>query len=307
MCDPAREKNDWSPPVGGCKIGNACYLNGATHPSSTCTNVVCDGNADPNNWTVKGNECLIGNICYAAGAANTTASCSGQSVTCDPTQDKTNWTVSGNVCLIGNLCHAAGATDASGCAKCDPTQSKVGWTPQSTCTKILLAALNEAHTGNLGGITGADALCQTQATAAGYGGVWKAFLSGSTRNVKDLITGTNATTKPVVNLQGQQMYATWSAIFGSTTWATTASYMYTFGGKYVNEGQVSPDWYDARGWTGTALTGGTASNHCNNWTTSASSSYGASGEWDFRQMFKYTTESCSRYLAVGCVLTNPSN
>lgn len=43
------------------------------------------------------------------------------------------------------------------------------------------------YSGNLGGLSGADAKCQARADAAGLGGNWKAWLSDSTTNAKDRI------------------------------------------------------------------------------------------------------------------------
>jgi len=43
------------------------------------------------------------------------------------------------------------------------------------------------HTGNLGGLTGADSICQIRANAAGLGGTWRAWLSDTRKNARDRI------------------------------------------------------------------------------------------------------------------------
>jgi hypothetical protein len=59
------------------------------------------------------------------------------------------------------------------------------------------------YTGNLGGLSGADAACQARANAAGLGGTWKAILSSSTVNAKDRI-GYNW--DGIINLLGTVLY-----------------------------------------------------------------------------------------------------
>ncbi|MHB8877674.1 MAG: hypothetical protein ACYC8T_28620, partial [Myxococcaceae bacterium] len=152
----------------------------------------------------------------------------------------------------------------------------------------------------LGGISGANSLCATQAAAAGYGGTWKAFLSSSGQNVRDLITGTNASTLPVVNTRGENMWANWNTVFTQASWNTgTAQYMWSFNGKFVDEGQTTPDWFDADGWHGSTATGLVHTYTCSDWTSTAS--YGANGEWDFGTMFNTEADSCAYTLAVACV------
>lgn len=63
------------------------------------------------------------------------------------------------------------------------------WTVTNTnlgSTRIFRTAAS--YNGNMGGLAGADALCQTAAGTAGYSGTWKALLSSSTVNAKDRVT-----------------------------------------------------------------------------------------------------------------------
>jgi collagen type XVIII alpha len=244
---------------------------------------------------------LVNNVCYGDGAAHPSATCTAYSVTCNAAASKTSWTVAGNGCAIGAVCQAPGAADPTGCSECNPTTSKLAWTPKGTCSNILLAALNEAHTGDLGGLAGADALCANQAAAAGYTGTWKAFISTSTQNLKDLITGTNASSMPVVNLQGENMWASWNAVFSNPSWNSSTSYIWTFNGNYVDEGRASPDWSDADGRHGSTAAGVAHTSTCNDFTSASSSVSGANGEWDFGDMFNSEVGLCSTYMAVACV------
>lgn len=340
-CNPTASKTSWTPLATSCVIDGSCYVSGGTHPSATCNayGVTCNPNQSTTAWTVAGDGCVINGQCYANGALNPanacmqcntatsktawsptsnncaingscyanaaahpSATCSAYGVTCSTASSTTTWTVSGDGCAIGNQCYANGALDPTGCYKCDTAMSKTAWTPQGTCTNIIMAALNEGHQGNLGGTAGADALCAQQALAAGHGGTWKAFLSSPTQNVKDLVTGAGATNLPVVNLKGENMWANWNTIFTQGTWNGTAQYIWSFSGKYVDEGQASPDWSDADGWHGSLSTGAASANTCNNWTDNTGVYLGANGEWDFGYMFTANeNQSCSRYHAVACV------
>jgi hypothetical protein len=333
ICQPTSTKTNWSTVTGGCNIGGICYANGAPHPSAACTTVSCNAAVSTSTWTV-GNQCLINGICYAPGAKSSdncsecnptsskttwtasatscvisnacyangashpSATCNGYGVTCNSAMSTSTWSVGGDACLIGNVCYANGAFDPTGCSKCDTSVSKTSWTPQMTCSNILMAALNNGYNGNLGGITGANTLCQNQAVAAGYSGTWKAFLSSSTQNVKDLIPVAQQTL-PVVNLKGQNMYASWNTMFTQSGWNTTATYLWAFNGAFVDEGQASPDWYDADGWHGSTSAGIATTYTCSDWTSSTGS--GSNGEWDFRDLLGSETSSCSSVLAVACV------
>ena len=236
--------------------------------------------------------------------------------------DGRNWTIKGNDCYIGKKCYKPSDKDPTGCAECKPATSKTAWTAIAGCWAIVVAALNEARDGNLGGVAAADTLCQQQATAAGRPGQWKAFLGSSTRTVKSLITGTDATTRKVVTTQGLEMFPNWNAAFAttstSTTWPTSAL-VYTFSGRVIEEDEPQPAcpttasglgseptcFYDADFWHGMNQDGTTSTNTCNNWTSNASTVTGSSGEGDFQQMFNNESNSCDETQAVLCVQVGP--
>jgi hypothetical protein len=170
----------------------------------------------------------------------------------------------------------------------------------------MFVALNEGHAGNLGGVSGANALCQTQAAAAGLGSsTWKAFLSSSAQNAKDLFTGANANL-PVVNKAGVVMYASWTSLFvNNPTWVVS-QYMLTFNDKPVDEiTAVTPPWTDADGWHGTTATGIASPNTCLNWTSAALADSGIAGEWDFYSLLTQEVHTCDYTAAVGCVAIRP--
>jgi len=112
----------------------------------------------------------------------------------------------------------------------------------------------------------ADAFCQTDATAAGLGGTYKAILSTSTTAANTYIT----INFDVLNLRptgsgGSQVIATSSADFWDGTIAYTLGY--TASGGAPGGTQV---------WTGTTAAGAYSATACTNWTSGAA---GASGTY----------------------------
>jgi hypothetical protein len=66
--------------------------------------------------------------------------------------------------------------------------SAVGVHAQDTAMSFFVTSVNPGKGGDLGGLAGADAYCNTLATAAGSTGkTWKAYLSTDAENAKDRI------------------------------------------------------------------------------------------------------------------------
>ena len=169
-------------------------------------------------------------------------------------------------------------------------------------TKIMMVALNEGHNGNLGGIVGANSLCTTQANTAGLFGTWRAFLSSSTQNVKDLFLGAEASL-PVVTKDNVQIFTSWNQIFvvGTGSWSGS-KLLQSFAGVNVDENSsIVPPWDDADGWHGSTSLGVATTNTCLDWTSSSSANFGSCGELDFYQLLKLETRACNITMAVVCV------
>jgi len=172
----------------------------------------------------------------------------------------------------------------------------------SACTPhgLLLATLNNAHHGDLGGLEGADALCAQEAAEAGLTGEFKAFLTASGRQLKSLHSGVEGKL-PVYNLQGQILFEKWNSIFSWYGHAFPEEYfLYSFDGKMVVEGTgAEPDWADADAWTGTKNGGSSTYKNCSNWNMMAGT--GTATDLDEHYLFKTETKLCIKYLAVICV------
>lgn len=81
-------------------------------------------------------------------------------------------------------------TDSNGCSSSSSGQVAIT-TPQD---KIVFVTSTQ-YTGNLGGLAGADAACQTRANAAGLSGSFKAWLSNATESPSNRFTHSNGVYK----------------------------------------------------------------------------------------------------------------
>ncbi len=185
---------------------------------------------------------------------------------------------------------------AAGCLAYDTTGCK------KPLTQIVVAAQNNASTGDMGGIAGADAKCAAQATAAGKSGKWRAFLSAPGQEIRTFFSGQDYSGVPVFNIKNEQFAASWSALMGNNG-NMGGIWMYAFDGKTVDEGTgANPDWEDADGWHG-SNTNGTlfAGQHCNGWSSSAAGVLGRGSELDGHNLLAQEQHTCNQNLAVMCV------
>jgi hypothetical protein len=84
-------------------------------------------------------------------------------------------------------------TDASdGCAEPETADEVLDLRLTETCNVVggscIVFVTSTTHTGNLGGLAGADQICQALADQAQLGGTFKAWLSDSTTNARDRLT-----------------------------------------------------------------------------------------------------------------------
>ena len=122
--------------------------------------------------------------------------------------------------------------------------------------QIPCAAVN----GNLGGLVGADRICQGHADYEQIGGTWKAWLSDDTTNAIDRI----ADVGPWYTTQGELAFADKAAMTGIP--ATPIIY------DELGSAGPAPSY-----WTGTLPGGTRAAANCENWTSSLASSTGVIG------------------------------
>ncbi len=151
-----------------------------------------------------------------------------------------------------------------------------------------------SYSGNLGGLSGADSLCQTRANAVSLGGTWKAWLSDETTNASDRLYHD---TVAYVNMNNDKVANNWtdltdgsltSAIQYNESGVSTAGQAwtgsYSDGTKYFSQ--------DCTAWTSTTGTGGDAG--LSGIVTSTT------GSWSYNG-----TNSCNTSLPLYCVEQPP--
>jgi hypothetical protein len=133
---------------------------------------------------------------------------------------------------------------------------------------FFVSSKNPGKGGNLGGLAGADAYCQSLAAAAGAGSkTWHAFLSTDKVNAKDRIGK-----GPWVNVKGVQVAKDVADLLGATNNKINAETALTEQGKAPNylggnppAPLAQPLQHDIM--TGTGDNGMATANTCNNWTS----------------------------------------
>lgn len=164
--------------------------------------------------------------------------------------------------------------------------------PGFSCPTKLAFVTSSFRTANLGGLAGADVICNNEAAAAGRGGTFKAWLSTASLAASQRL---NQFTVPLIRADGVLVAYNWAEFTSGTLRAPinlTAS-----GGAISNPGPFSA-------WTNTSASGGFAGGlDCSGWTASGPAAFGAAGmitETDSRWT-NSVTGSCSAQLRLYCV------
>ncbi|MBW7954818.1 hypothetical protein H3C61_03320 [Candidatus Gracilibacteria bacterium] len=120
------------------------------------------------------------------------------------------------------------------------------------------------YNGNLGGVAGADAKCQSVANGASLGGNWKAFISDSTSNFVDRYTLDN-TKYLYTNLGGQPIFTSGLPGFYQVSNRKNAGDFLTYNNlTYEDKSIVSST---AMYWSNNETSGKNySSSNCTNWT-----------------------------------------
>ena len=138
-------------------------------------------------------------------------------------------------------------------------------TEPSTTGDCVVFVTSDVHDGNLGGLEGADAICQRRARSAGLNGTFRAWLSDSSTSAAERLTHSAVA---YIDVRGRLIANDWEDLTdGSLERAIT-----------VDENGV--DWDADRGhcgltiwfataWTGTAINGSSKAPFCTDWTSDA--------------------------------------
>ena len=195
---------------------------------------------------------------------------------------------SGQVCV----------TAKNACGESEPTCLSI--TVTSSEKRVFVTSTK--FTGNLGGLAGADAKCQSHANAADLGGVWKAWLSDSTDSAANRLAHG---TKPYKMLNGQTVADNWADLTDSSI---SASWEINEHGNKIPfdpGGSVSGcSWAGGMfffPWTGSANSGQPSGNHCSNWSTSGGTGRVGLGGYSLSQWTNWCDFPCSRQSHLYCL------
>lgn len=128
------------------------------------------------------------------------------------------------------------------------------WDVTTKAGQTRIFATANTYNGNLGGLAGADTICQNEATTLGYSGTWKALMSDGTTNAKDRLT----IAYPVVR---------------ASSTSTVVDAVNIWDGSITNSVNTSTN----KVWTGTDSSGNKYGGNCSSWSTALSSSNGCYG------------------------------
>lgn len=153
---------------------------------------------------------------------------------------------------------------------------------------------SESYAGNLGGLSGADEICQQHADDAGLEDTYKAILSDSTDDASERITASDAiyiykTSSTKVKVVDNDI----------DLWNTSENDLKAKINYDENYNKVSVE-----PWTGSLLTGGVDSEkHCSDWSNNTSSFSGAYGDSDAKdsEWLSNLWEDCDSRRPIICI------
>lgn len=118
------------------------------------------------------------------------------------------------------------------------------------------------HTGNLGGLAGADSICEARAAEAGLGGRWSAFLSDSSQAAMD---------------RGAESDAWLLVSRRELVFRNNSGFLLPAKASITDErGNAVPGGW---AWTGTLVDGSPdTADHCDRWTNGGQDRFGAVGD-----------------------------
>ena len=248
--------------AGYACVQGACVATCAQAGFSVCGNLCVDTLVDAKHCGSCSNECTTfpNTIPYCATSV-CGALCAPNFADCDNQPS--------------NGCESDARTDANNCGacgqRCPLTSSCVGGACTAPTARTIFVT-SKTFTGNLGGLDGADATCQTAATTAGLSGTYKAWLSDDAMTASGRLAHSTA---PYVLPDGQTVVASGFAQLVSGTIAHAIN---------MTELKTAPPTSGATCgidtvWTSTGPSGNEAFAHedCNGWGSTAGGSFGGTG------------------------------
>lgn len=277
----------------GSVVGQACASCHACTAAGQCAPVAdgtsCDdGNACTQTDTCQGGVCVGTNpvTCTTPNVCHTSAS-----ATCDPTMGTCHYPTTvpnGTLCDDGICCNG---TCCSGCCGADGTCGSGCRKADGTCGPCRVFVTSTTQTGNLGGLAGADAICQSLAANVAptpLPGTYKAWLSDSTASPSTRFRchATDCSQEGYALVDGTRIAGNWGELTGGTLAASI---------DITEQGSRIPPAFFI--WTHTLVNGAAGrqvDEHCSNWTSASSTLAGDVG---------FETTKTSQWTEVGFAIT----
>lgn len=273
----------------GC-VTIAANEGGSCDDGITCTEATCQIGSCVTDSSKT--FCYIDGVCYPNNHQDPVSGCH-----CLTSQSTTSWSASSTQCLINGKCVNSGQSAA--CSICDPTISKTSYASLASCQNaIVLVGANDAFSGNLGGVSGANAKCEAAAAAVGLKVSAPAFIGTKDQDATTLLL-TQLQKRKVVNGRGQTLYNSWSKML---TGATPQAGFYTFDNTEIDEPYGA--WDDADAWTGMDKIGAYVGSNldCKGWQSSSNTYQGGAHELDMGQLLSSPkAKTCNTRNALLCV------
>lgn len=183
-----------------------------------------------------------------------------------------------------------------------PTREKVSKESVISCCHLFqlrMAALNEAYTGDVHGVRGADYACYREARRAGLGGTFRAFLSSRVQNVDSIVRQADRKL-PVSNLRGEVLFNSWSEMFkGDGAPFPHPPRIYSFNGKNV---LTDLSWPNKAVWHGALPNGERAlDTSCDAWHSASNDKVGLAGSLQGQRLLEQNLYTCDKKFILLCI------
>jgi len=192
--------------------------------------------------------------------------------------------------LPGRTTSADASVGDSGLPKPTPTDASTDSATSADAdaakTKFRVFVSSTTTTGNLGGVAGADALCNQRATAAALGGTYRAWVSVSGADAIDHITSAGPW-----HLVTGELVAASKAVLTSGTLTHLID---------KDEKGATPSLAEDRTWTATGANGRYVAPDCAGWTGAGSGLVGEARNNDPNKWTDLVAEACTEVNRVYC-------
>jgi hypothetical protein len=204
-------------------------------------------------------SCTLPDTCGGGGTPGvcgcTAQTCSQLGKNCGTVNDGCGETIDCGTCNASGTTPICRDNVCSACSATNPCPTGQCCAGDGICGPCLVFVTSSAHKGKLGGLTGADAICQAEATAASLPGTYMAWLSdGAASPSTRFLTQASG---PYRLVTGETVANNWTAL------TTTLPLQHVINVTAAGATVVSPVWTYTQP-NGSATGGG---RNCGNWTS----------------------------------------